>query len=110
MDKTRFSSSPDSDAGALMSTLLGSLLDDFDSGFRRGEELLGSCPDTVLTEQERHQLAQRLSEGKRGIAATRALLNASDQPVAVSVDALRPWHLLITEVWRLSARLGTESA
>ena len=110
MDPTQLGSSPNFDAGAaaLMSTLLGSLLDDFDSGFRRGEELLTTCPDTVLSTQEREQLALRLREAKRAVAATRALVAASTQPMAVSMDAMRPWHHLVTEVWQLSARLRRE--
>ncbi len=110
MDQTQLGSSPnsDADAGALMSTLLGSLLDDFDRGFRRGEELLSTCPDSVLSKQERGQLAQRLREGQRALAATRALVDASSQPIAVSMEAMRPWHLLVTEVWQLSARLRKE--
>ena len=98
------------EASALLGSLLNSLLDDFDSGFRRGEELLTTCPDTVLSTQEREQLALRLSEAKRAVAATRALVAASTQPMAVSMDAMRPWHLLVTEVWQLSARLRRETA
>ena len=96
------------EAGALLGSLLNSLLDDFDSGFRRGEELLTTCPDTVLSTQEREQLALRLSEAKRAVAATRALVAASTQPMAVSMEAMRPWHHLVTEVWQLSARLRRE--
>ena len=96
------------EAGALLGSLLNSLLDDFDRGFRRGEELLSTCPDKVLSKQERGQLAQRLREGQRAVAATRALVDASSQPIAVSMEAMRPWHLLVTEVWQLSARLRKE--
>ena len=95
------------EAGALLGSLLSSLLDDFDHWFARGEELLNTCPDTVLSEQERRQMALRIVEGKRSIAATRALVGASNEPMAVSMDAMRPWHLLVTEVWQLSARLRT---
>ena len=98
------------EAGALLGSLLSSLLDDYDHWFARGEELLSTCPDTVLSEQERRQLALRLAESKRSIAATRALMGASNEPMAVSMDAMRPWHLLVTEVWQLSARLRTGTA
>ena len=73
------------------------------------EELLSTCPDKVLSKQERGQLAQRLREGQRAVAATRALVDASSQPIAVSMEAMRPWHLLVTEVWQLSARLRKET-
>ena len=110
MDVTRSGSSPESDAGALMSTLLGSLLDDFDSWFRRGESLLCDCPDCVMTEPDRLEMARRLAEARKAISATRSLLAASDQPMAVSMNAMTAWHLLMTEVWSLSARIAAQGS
>lgn len=107
MDETRFGSSPDSDAGVLMTNLLGSLLDDFDGWFNRGETLLCDCPDRVMAESDRLEMAGRLAEARKAICATRSLLTASEQPMAVSMDAMAPWHRLMTEVWRLSARVAS---
>ena len=98
-------SGPESEAGTLMSSLLESLLADFDHWFSRGDELLSRCPDSVMSAVERQQLAMRLEEGRRRLVATRALINATDQPVAVSLDAMTSWHGLVTEVWGLSARI-----
>ena len=75
------------EAGALLDELLASLLDDFEHWFQRGEE--------------------RLQEGKKAIAATRALVAASTQPMAVSMEVMNPWHGLVTEVWALAAKLGS---
>ena len=108
MDETRFGSSPDSDAGELMSTLLGSLLDDFDGWFDRGETLLCDCPDHVMAEPERLEMAGRLAEARKAISAARTLLAASAQPMAVSMEAMAPWHRLMTEVWSLSARVASQ--
>lgn len=108
MDDIRFSAGSDSDAGSLMASLLGSLLDDFDSWFRRGEELLLDCPDCVMAETERLELGARLSEGTKAITAARSLLSASKQPLAVSMQAMSRWHHLMTEVWSLSARFAEE--
>lgn len=110
MDETRFGSSPDPDAGVLMSNLLGSLLEDFDSWFERGESLLCDCPERVMAAPERLEMARRLTEARKGISATRSLLTASEQPMAVSMDAMAPWHLLMTEVWGLSARIASEKS
>ena len=96
-----------SDAGELMSSLLDSLLDDFDHWFNRGEELLARCPNRVMASEDQQRLAERLLEGRQAIAATRALMSAASQPMAVSMDAMTPWHGLVTEVWGLAARLGS---
>ena len=95
-----------SEAGILLDQLLESLLADFDHWFQRGDELLRCCPDDVMGKTERDLLAARLKEAKKAITATRSLVNASSQPMAVSMGAMSPWHGLVTEVWGLSARLA----
>ena len=95
------------DAGALMDELLASLLDDFEHWFQRGEELLQACPDEVMPLEERQQMEERLQDGKKSIAATRSLLAASTQPMAVSMEVMNQWHGLVTEVWALAAKLGS---
>ena len=95
-------------AGDLLESLLASLLADFDHWFSRGQALLEQCPDSVLNQEERRELAERLVDGKRSIAATRSLLQASSQPMAVSMQAVSPWHGLVTEVWGLAAKLAVD--
>ena len=94
------------EAGALMESLLASLLEDFDHWFQRGHALLDDCPEDVLNPDEQQALRVRLEEGVKAVAATRALTRAATQPVAVSLEAMTPWHGLVTEVWGLAARLG----
>ena len=99
-------SAMDPDADALLEHLLDSLLNDFSHWFQRGEELLAVCPDLVMAPQERAQMADRLAEGRKAIAATRALVEASPQAMAVSMEAMAPWHQLVMEVWALAARIS----
>jgi hypothetical protein len=61
------------DADALLESLLDSLLNDFNHWFKRGQELLASCPDSVMTPDEREAMGVRIDEGLRAITATRAL-------------------------------------
>ena len=89
-----------------MESLLASLLEDFDHWFQRGQELLDRCPDDVLSPDEQLALRERLEQGMKAVAATRALTRASTQPVAVSLEAMTPWHGLVPEIWGLAARLG----
>ena len=102
-------SAMDPDADALLEHLLDSLLNDFSHWFQRGEELLAVCPDLVMAPQERAQMADRLAEGRKAIAATRALVEASPQAMAVSMEAMAPWHQLVMEVWALAARISQAS-
>ena len=95
------------EAGALLDELLASLLDDFEHWFQRGEELLQACPDEVMPLEERQHMEERLQDGKKAIAATRSLVAASTQPMAVSMEVMNPWHGLVTEVWALAAKLGS---
>jgi len=99
--------STNQEAGALLDELLASLLDDFEHWFQRGEELLQACPEEVMPLQERQRMQERLQEGKKAIAATRPLVAASTQPMAVPMEVMNPWHGLVTEVWALAARLGS---
>ena len=96
----------DKEADALLEGLLESLLNDFSHWFNRGEELLAVCPDLVMPLEQRQAMAARLAEGKKAIAATRALVDASPQAMAVSMEAMAPWHQLVTEVWALAARIS----
>lgn len=96
----------DAEAGDLLRSLLASLLTDFDHWFTRGQVILEQCPDNVLSSDDRVALAERLVDGKRSIAATRSLLQASSEPVAISMKAMAPWHQLVMEVWALSARVS----
>ena len=95
------------EAGALLDELLASLLDDFEHWFQRGEELLQACPEEVMPPEERKHMQERLQDGKKAIAATRSLVAASTQPMAVSMEVMNPWHGLVTEVWALAAKLGS---
>ena len=97
--------STNGDAGALLEELLTSLLNDFEHWFQRGEQLLQECPDAVMSPDERQILAIRLRDATKTIAATRSLMAASSEPMAISMDAMQPWHALVTEVWALAAGL-----
>ena len=101
------SESTNKEACALLDELLASLLDDFEHWFQRGEELLQACPEEVMPLQERRRMQERLQDGKKAIAATRSLVAASTQPMAVSMEVMSPWHGLVSVVGALAARLGS---
>ena len=84
------------------------MIKDFSDCFNRGEQLLAVCPDQVMDSEQRLAMAERLVEGRKAITATRALLEASPEAMAVSMGAMSPWHQLMTEVWSLSARISEQ--
>ena len=98
------------DADALLESLLDSLLNDFNHWFKRGQELLASCPDSVMTPDEREAMGVRIDEGLRAITATRALVNATPAAMAISMESMTPWHKLVIEVWGLAARVSEAKA
>ena len=99
--------STNQEAGALLDELLAALLDDCEHWVQRGEELLQACPEEVMPLQERRRMQERLQDGKKAIAATRSLVAASPQPMAISMEVMNPWHGLVTEVWALAAKVDS---
>ena len=98
------------EADALLESLLDSLLNDFNHWFKRGQELLAACPDSVMSLDEREAMKVRIDEGLKAIAATRSLVNATPAAMAISMEAMTPWHQLVMEVWGLAVRVSEANA
>lgn len=96
---------PPADAAALLESVLGPLLEDFDSSFQRGLKLLEICPDAVLSSEDRELMRCRLLEAQAQLNAARALRAAAPAPMALEMATITPWHELLVEVWSLSAAL-----
>jgi hypothetical protein len=96
---------PPGDAAALLESVLGPLLEDFDSSFRRGLRLLEVCPESVLESAAQDQMRSRLLEAQAELNAARALRAAAPAPMALEMATITPWHELLVEVWSLSAAL-----
>ena len=99
------STPPPADAAGLLESLLNPLLEDFDTSFHRGLQLLELCPDHVLSESARDTLRERLQVSLAELQAARALRAAAPVPMALDMAAIAPWHALLVEVWSLSAAL-----
>ena len=98
------------EANALLESLLDSLLNDFNHWFKRGQELIEACPDSVMSLDEREAMKVRIDEGLKAIAATRSLVNATPAAMAISMEAMTPWHQLVMEVWGLAVRVSEANA
>lgn len=96
---------PPADAAALLESVLGPLLNDFDSSFQRGLMLLELCPDAVMHADARSVMRRRLQEAQAQLNAARALRAAAPAPMALEMATITPWHELLVEVWSLSAAL-----
>jgi DNA integrity scanning protein DisA with diadenylate cyclase activity len=55
-------------------------------------------------------MAVRIDEGLKAITATRALVSATPTAMAISMEAMTPWHQLVIEVWGLAARVSEANA
>ena len=98
------------EADALLESLLDSLLNDFNHWFKRGQELIEACPASVMSLDEREAMKVRIDEGLKAIAATRSLVNATPAAMAISMEAMTPWHQLVMEVWGLAVRVSEANA
>ena len=98
------------EADALLESLLDSLLNDFNHWFKRGQELIEACPDSVMSLDEREAMKVRIDEGLKAIAATRSLVNATPAAMAISMEAMTPWHQRVMEVWGLAVRVSEANA
>jgi hypothetical protein len=92
-------------SGALLDQLLGSLLGDFSTWFERGLVLLDHCPETVMPEEQQHELRDRLELARKELSAASSLRQAAPIPMALEMETLAPWHKLVLTVWNLSASL-----
>jgi hypothetical protein len=59
---------------------------------------------------EREAMKVRIDEGLKAIAATRSLVNATPAAMAISMEAMAPWHQLVMEVWGLAVRVSEANA
>ena len=89
---------------------MDSLLNDFNHWFKRGQELIEACPDSVMSLDECEAIKVRIDEGLKSIAATRSLVNATPAAMAISMEAMTPWHQLVMEVWGLAVRVSEANA
>ncbi|MCP9889839.1 DUF2605 family protein [Cyanobium sp. Aljojuca 7D2] len=92
-------------SGVLLDQLLGSLLGDFSTWFERGLVLLDHCPETVMPEEQQHELRDRLELARKELSAASSLRQAAPIPMALEMETLAPWHKLVLTVWNLSASL-----
>lgn len=90
---------------ALLENVLAPLLEDFGFWLARGEVLLAHCPETVMPEAERAEMAEALGLARRELSAARALRSAAPTPMALAMETLAPWHQLVLRVWTLGGRL-----
>lgn len=97
--------SPREPGADLLDHLLGSLLNDFRIWFDRGEVLLDHCTDGVMPLQEQENLRRALQQARQELIAASSLRQATPAPVALGLETLAPWHLLVMRVWSLSAQL-----
>lgn len=92
-------------SGELLDQLLGSLLGDFSTWFERGLVLLDHCPEAVMPAEQQQALRARLELARKELSAASSLRQAAPIPMALEMETLAPWHLLVLSVWNLSASL-----
>ncbi|WP_332254515.1 DUF2605 domain-containing protein [Rubidibacter lacunae] len=87
----------------MLKAVLGPLLADFQYWFSRSRDMLETRDLPMLQPEERDRLLERLKQAQLEVTAAEGLFRATDGAVGIDMNAVAPWHQLVTECWRVSA-------
>jgi Protein of unknown function (DUF2605) len=93
---------------SLLKTVLEPLLDDFQYWFDRSRTLLEREPIAFLGEAAQADLLARVTQAQQEVSTSQMLLKATGCQAGVEMSVLMPWHHLLAECWKVSARLRAE--
>ncbi len=93
----------------LLQTVLQPLLDDFIYWLGRAQSLLQRELPNLTTGQQADLLA-RVHQAQQEVSAAIALFQATDQQVGIDPAAVKRWHQLVAECWRVSIDYHTSAS
>jgi hypothetical protein len=99
---------PDLPEPSLLSTILEPLLNDFQYWFDRSRSLLEREPMAFLGEEAQADLLARVIQAQQEVSTSQMLLQATGCQAGIEMSVLMPWHRLLSECWKVSARLRSE--
>lgn len=88
----------------LLAKVLAPLLEDFKYWFSRSLTLLESERITFLSEQQQHNLKERVTEAQKEVQTASMLFKVTDGEAGIDTKVLMPWHHLVAECWDVSRR------
>ncbi len=94
----------------LLKSILQPLLEDFKYWFGRSATLLETEEIAFLTSDGQSELLARVQQAQQEVSAASALFQATGGQVGIETAAMMPWHRLLAECWKVSARFRSEQS
>ncbi|BAZ37871.1 hypothetical protein NIES4101_37970 [Calothrix sp. NIES-4101] len=92
----------------LLKTVLQPLLEDFQYWFARSHDFLESERVGFMSQQEQSNLLLRVKQAQEEVKTAKMLLTATNGQAGIEMQALMPWHHLVTECWNVAMRSRQE--
>lgn len=92
----------------LLKAVLQPLLEDFQYWFARAYSLLETERIGFMTIEEQLDLLSRVKTAQEKVNAAKMMFSATDGQVGIDMEALMPWHQLVTECWNVAIRFRQE--
>jgi Protein of unknown function (DUF2605) len=92
----------------LLKAVLQPLLEDFQYWFTRSRNLLETERIGFMTTEAQSDLLLRVKQAQEKVNVTKMMFSATDGQVGIEMEALMPWHQLVTECWNVAIRFRQE--
>lgn len=88
----------------LLKSVLQPLLEDFQYWFARACNLLETERIDFLTTQQQSDLLLRVKTAQEEVNTAHMMFSATGGQVGIDMEAVKPWHQLVTECWNVATR------
>lgn len=92
----------------LLKAVLEPLLEDFQYWFARSRHMLETERIGFMTIEGQSDLLSRVKQAQEKVNAAKMMFSATDGQVGIDMEAMMPWHQLVTECWNVAIRFRTE--
>ncbi len=92
----------------LLKAVLQPLLEDFQYWFARSRNLLETERIGFMTTEGQSELLSRVKTAQEKVNAAKMMFSATDGQVGIDMEAMMPWHQLVTECWNVAIRFRQE--
>ncbi|BAZ15360.1 hypothetical protein NIES4071_72320 [Calothrix sp. NIES-4071] len=92
----------------LLKSVLQPLLEDFQYWFTRARNLLETERIDFMSTQEQSDLLLRVNLAQEQVNAAKMMFAATDGQAGIDMEALMPWHQLVTECWNVAMKFRSE--
>ncbi len=92
----------------LLKSVLQPLLEDFQYWFARARNLLETERIDFLSTQQQSDLLLRVLQAQEQVNTAKMMFTATSGQVGIDMEALMPWHQLVTECWNVAMKFRSE--